>query len=148
MPNAIDAADALLPSTPTLQELTYITNPASGSLDDHFDPSTPQLFSRILPHFQHLESLTTCATEVSTDLFRILPQSLRRIELSSFYHSPAFRFEERILDDIEAFSVHTRLEEFVLHDEGWHESEVEALGDALRSRGITLTFTDDGGGLI
>lgn len=135
------ASAALLPSADTLRSLTWVVNPVLHELEARFNPRALQVFDQILPRFTRLVHLRTSATEVSTNLFRILPPALRRIELNAFHHSPSFHFDANILSAINDQTIDFRsLAEFELHDEGWTRRDVKAVGRALRARGVAFIF--------
>ncbi|KAL8276947.1 hypothetical protein RQP46_010675 [Phenoliferia psychrophenolica] len=131
-------ARALLPSHSTLRHLSYLNNPAG--FEAHLDPNFERLFDRILPQFKHLHTLRTFTAEFSAlNPFRLLPPSMRRLQLSAFDDSPTFH-PTALLNSLTDHSIDVHLAELQLEDEGWEQDEVDAVADALAARGVAFTF--------
>ena len=128
--------DALQPSTTSLRTLVLTQNPSDQILEriTNFD-GTPAL-DRLLPHFKHLETLTASATEVSYQVLRLLPPSLRRLQVASYTPDPAFHFHEALIADILNPSLKIAITSFEVNDELWEESDAEVLKAACATRGL------------
>ncbi|KAK4705614.1 hypothetical protein P7C70_g583, partial [Phenoliferia sp. Uapishka_3] len=134
------AAAALLPSIHTLRYLSFLTNPTLAVLEARFRPDIPQVFDLTLQQFKKLECLHTSTTEVSSNLFRLLPPSLRRIKLAAFHHSPSFHASHGIIEALKDRDIDFRLTDFELRDGAWDPKDVEEIALALEGRGIVFSF--------
>ena len=135
-------ADALAPSLSTLRNLSFLTNPTIGILEDRYRRRGPHLFDRLLPSFVRLESLCTSATEVSSDVFSLLPASLRDLEIQSLNDRPAFEIgkaQEALRDQSIAF----HLSDFTIWEATLREDEVERMRVEFETRGIELHYIND-----
>ena len=102
-----------------------------------------QVFDQILPLFQRLTFLGTSASQVSTNLFRLLPPSLRHIEISSYHSNSSFRSDPSIFCALFDPSLELRITRFDLRDEGWEREDVELIRRALRERGVTFSYVSE-----
>lgn len=138
---------ALATSVHTMKKLRYISNPTLDELNN-FNVNVTPIFDRLLPHYQQLERLSVSATEVSTNLFRLLPPCLRDLEVQSFNHHGTFVYSNVLLLALRDQSFNFTLETFTVHDaaEVWEEESVELVRAACRSRGITFFFKPDSEG--
>ncbi|KAL8286184.1 hypothetical protein RQP46_004672 [Phenoliferia psychrophenolica] len=134
---------SLMPSTKTLRRLQYLTNPSLAALEERYDPTALQVFDHVLPHFEKLEYLSTSATEVSTNIFRLLPPSLRSLRIQSYSHTPSFHPDEALLDAIEDQSIEFHIEHVEINDHAWDEDDIEDIGEALAARGVAFLYTPD-----
>lgn len=138
---------ALFRSTKTMRKFRYISNPTLDELSN-FNAHVTPIFDRLLPHYEQLERLFVSATEISTNLFRLLPPCLRDLEVQSFNHHGTFVFSRVVLLALQDASLDFRLETFTVHDaaEVWEEDSIAAMRVACRARGISFFFKPDSEG--
>ncbi|KAK4702083.1 hypothetical protein P7C70_g4141, partial [Phenoliferia sp. Uapishka_3] len=134
--------DALLKTTKTLRRLKYITGPLDSIVGRTYDPTKLQVLDYVLPHFQQLLILTASASEVSPNLFRIIPPCVRKIELYALNRTPSFRYAGTMLDALADLTIDFKLEAMDVHGVGWARMEEVIIGAALASRGISF-LTDN-----
>jgi len=104
------------------------------------------MFDQLLPYQQHLHRLSISATEISTNMFRLIPPSLVHFEIQSFNHVGSFIFSQRLIEPLLDPSLEFgALESLVLYDsaDAWLEENVEAMAQACEARGIRFTFLPD-----
>lgn len=142
-----DTTQALLPSVQSLRKLRYISNPTLEELGNTNVNLTP-IFDRLLPHYHQLEKLSVSATEVSTNLLRLLPPCLKDLEVQSFNHHGTFMFSNVLLLALKDESIEFKLETFTVLDaaEVWEAENVELVRSACRARGIIFQFLPDSEG--
>ena len=104
------------------------------------------IFDLLLPLQKNLGHLIVSATDVSTNLFRLLPPNLAIVDIQSFNHVGSFVFSHRLIDHLRDPNVKLEsLKTLTVHDaaEGWKEEDVSALGKACEARGIRFLFYPD-----
>lgn len=141
------AAAALMHSTRSMKNLRYISNPTLDELSNFNSHLTP-VFDRLLPHYIQLERLFISATDISTNLLRLLPPCLRDLDIQSFNHHGLFAFSQSLILALQDDSLLFSLETLTVHDatEVWEEENVDAMRETCRSRGIEFYFRPDSEG--
>ncbi|ORY89798.1 hypothetical protein BCR35DRAFT_300291 [Leucosporidium creatinivorum] len=139
-------ARAMRASAASIKLLRFVCNPTLEQLE-LFDPSTHEpIFDQLLPYQQHLQRLSISATEISTNIFRLIPPSLVNLEIQSFNHVGSFIYSQHLIDHLLDPSLDLgALESLVLYDsaDAWVEENVEAMRHACEARGIRFTFLPD-----
>ena len=135
--------DALSPSVSSLRTLSVTENPSDQILDQITTSGSTPALDRLLPHFQHLETLTASATEVSYQVLHLVPPSLRRLQVASYTPDPAFRFHETLVADLRNPALKIGITSLEVYDETWEEAEAEELKAACASRGLMCTLDID-----
>jgi hypothetical protein len=145
--SAEDTTAALIQSTRSMRQFRYISNPTLDELQN-FNINVTPIFDRLLPHYHQLERLFTSATEISTNLFRLLPPCLRDLEIQSFNHHGTFGYSNTLLTALQDESLEFHLKTLTVHDaaEVWDEDSVLAIRAACRVRGIMFYFKPDSEG--
>lgn len=59
------------------------------------------VFDRVLPYFTRLEKFSVSASEVSIDLFRLLPPCVRHVRIQAFNHLASFYYSGRLIECLE-----------------------------------------------
>ncbi|GAA6036990.1 hypothetical protein JCM8097_005494 [Rhodosporidiobolus ruineniae] len=131
---------ALRPSVVTLKHL-------DPTLDDlaHFDSFALPIFDRLLPYYTQLEHLAVSATEVSTNVFRLLPPTLTSLEIQAFNHVSTFLYTDQLVDDLREPMYAQGLRRLRVNDaaEAWEAPDIQSLREACEARGIDFIFRPD-----
>ncbi|BGP13618.1 hypothetical protein JCM10213_007794 [Rhodosporidiobolus nylandii] len=135
---------ALRASTASMKHLSFMSNP---TLDDLalFDQTQQPIFDRLLPMYTQLETLSVSATEVSAEVFRLIPPSLKSLEVQAFNHVSMFRFTPQMVQDLATPVFAKGLKSVRVHDaaEAWEELDIAQLKTACETRGIEFWFHAD-----
>ncbi|GAA6029508.1 hypothetical protein JCM8097_003713 [Rhodosporidiobolus ruineniae] len=135
---------ALRPSAVTLKHLEFFSNP---TLDDlaHFDSFALPIFDRLLPYYSQLEHLAVSATEVSTNVFRLLPPTLTSLEIQAFNHVSTFLYTDQLVEDLREPMYAQGLSSLRVNDaaEAWEGPDIQSLREACEARGIDFIFRPD-----
>ncbi|GAA5832096.1 hypothetical protein JCM5353_008068 [Sporobolomyces roseus] len=135
---------ALLNSTSTMKRLHFTSNPTIEDLT-HFDSTAVPIFDLLLPRYLQLETLIVTATELSCRLFRLLPRSLRYLEITSLNDQARFFMDLQLLRDLEDTSLEITLEELVVKDTAqvYDQNLIQEFYERCTARGIIFTFQPD-----
>ncbi|GAA5990593.1 hypothetical protein JCM11641_007797 [Rhodosporidiobolus odoratus] len=140
---------ALRGSTDSMKHLSFLSKYAqfSPTMDDlaSFDSAAQPLFDRLLPAYIKLETLAVSATEISTDVFRLLPASLKSLTIQAFNHVSTFIYTPQLVSDLAVAQYAKGLESLSVHDaaEAWDEVEIGNLRQACEKRGVLFYFRPD-----
>ena len=130
-------ASALMPSAATLRHLTFLANPPLETFPGR-QPPFPPAVNRILPSFEQLEFLSISATEVSVEALRLLPSTLKHLEIESITNFPYFDFSDTLLHIIS--TTHFTLQTLVVQDQSWSSEEAGEVRTACAARGISFIW--------
>ncbi|GAA5887038.1 hypothetical protein JCM16303_007113 [Sporobolomyces ruberrimus] len=135
---------ALMHSTDTMKRLHYTCNPTEEDLVN-FDPTETPILDLVLPRYRRLESLSVTATELSCHLFRLLPRSLKTLEITSLNDRAKFFLDLQLLNDLEDDSLEITLEELTVRDEAqiYDPDTIQQFYERCVKRGIVFTFQPD-----
>lgn len=124
---------AVVPHSPTIEDLA------------HFDSTAVPIFDLLLPRYLQLETLIVTATELSCRLFRLLPRSLRYLEITSLNDQARFFMDLQLLRDLEDMSLEVTLEELVVRDSAqvYSPDLIQEFYERCTARGIIFTFYPD-----
>ncbi|GAA5825097.1 hypothetical protein JCM5353_006505 [Sporobolomyces roseus] len=111
----------------------------------HFDSTAIPIFDILLPLYHQLETLIVTATELSCRLFRLLPRSLRYLEITSLNDQARFFMDLQLLRDLEDTSLEIHLEELVVKDTAqvYDQNLIQEFYERCTARGIIFTFQPD-----
>ncbi|KAI5479793.1 hypothetical protein MNV49_002605 [Pseudohyphozyma bogoriensis] len=140
-----DTADALMTCVNSVKTLQYCSNPTLDELE-RFDDDAVPLFDRVLRHFTRLTSLSVSSTNISSNLFRILPPSLVALRVQAFNDRSLLGFGNTLMTALADPSLTIHLRELVIVDttELWGgEANINAVAVACAARGIDFEFKDD-----
>ncbi|GAA6059469.1 hypothetical protein JCM10212_005408 [Sporobolomyces blumeae] len=137
-------AAALMYSTETMRHLRFISNPTVRDLELFDDTATP-LFDILLPRYRRLISLSVTATEISFRLFRLVPPTLRHLEIQSPNHKAAFVFDQQLIRDLSDPTLAIHLETFIVRDaaSAYDPDDIQSFYEHCTARGIIFTFQPD-----
>ncbi|GAA5886552.1 hypothetical protein JCM16303_006606 [Sporobolomyces ruberrimus] len=135
---------ALMTSTGTMKRLHFISNPTEEDLA-HFDSHATPIFDLLLPRYRKLEHLSVTATELSYRLFRILPPSLLKLEITSLNDAAQYFLDLQLLNDLEDHSLEISLKELVVRDQaqGYDPVLLKKFEERCRKRGVEFVFYPD-----
>lgn len=85
------------------------------------------------------------ATELSCHLFRLLPRSLRSLEVTSLNDRARFFMDLQLLDDLEDPNLEVTLEELTVRDQAqvYDPDLIQQFYERCVARGIVFTFQPD-----
>ncbi|GAA5823349.1 hypothetical protein JCM5353_008243 [Sporobolomyces roseus] len=111
----------------------------------NFDSTAVPIFDLLLPRYLQLETLIVTATELSCRLFRLLPRSLRYLEITSLNDQARFFMDLQLLRDLEDHSLGITLEELVVRDSAqvYSPDLIQEFYERCTARGIIFTFYPD-----
>ncbi|GAA6009030.1 hypothetical protein JCM11491_005717 [Sporobolomyces phaffii] len=110
-----------------------------------YDATETPIFDLLLPRYRRLESLSVTATELSCHLFRLLPRSLRSLEVTSLNDRARFFMDLQLLDDLEDPNLEVTLEELTVRDQAqvYDPDLIQQFYERCVARGIVFTFQPD-----
>ncbi|KAI5475977.1 hypothetical protein MNV49_000536 [Pseudohyphozyma bogoriensis] len=140
-----ETAEALAKIATSVQTLEFLSNPTVDQLED-FDPDVEPTFDRILPLFRNLRFLAVSTTDISNNLFRLLPPCLKRLRLHGYSTRGLVGNDVEMLNALADPAVDIHLEELSVFDtaEAWGGQEgIALLHRALAARGVRLSYLRD-----
>ncbi|KAI5477845.1 hypothetical protein MNV49_005830 [Pseudohyphozyma bogoriensis] len=142
-----ETADALAKTATSVQTLEFLSNPTIDQLEG-FDPDVEPTLDRILPLFKNLRFLAVSTTDISNNLFRLLPPSLKTLRLHGFSTRGMVGIGTEMHNALADLAVDIHLEELSVFDtaEAWGGQEgIAVLERACAARGVRLSYLEDSG---